>query len=131
MALHPMIDPRPRNWLPQDRYLPVLKIEIEHADGVVETDPNGLIGIVLAGTIQKLRPTGGVVSMLSGKPGLIYREYDLDIHLTPDEAFRLCDRSLRPSEYESLMRHFGVAYPWHEDFYDEQSRSALQPVSER
>lgn len=125
-----MIDPRPQNRLPTDRCLPVLKIEIEHADGVVMTDLLGPLGDVHFDSLRMLQPFPDLRSLISGKPALIYREHDLEIHLTPDEAFRLCDRSLRPSEYEALMRHFGIAYLWHEDFYDEYG-VALQPVSEQ
>jgi len=125
------LDFRHRNRVPRNQKLAVLQIVIEHADGILTTDPNGLIGLVLDGTLLKLKPYPDLASVLSGKPAVLHREYDLEIPLTPEEVHRLADRSLTPDEFKKLMIRYGMAHAWHEDFYDLLSGEAMQPVSKR
>lgn len=112
-----------------DEELPVLRIEIQHADGVEVTDPNGQIFQILQRPEMLLawKPVPGRVSVISGRPAILYRSEDFEAPLTLDEYVGLVGRELEPNEYLALLRHFGSAFDWHEDFADPDTGKALQP----
>jgi hypothetical protein len=117
----------PKNRLSQA--LPVLRIEIEHANGIEALDPNGLV-MLAASTperITDLVPIRGRVSVISGHPAVLYRAGDVEIALTPQEAFGLASRDLLPDDYFALRERFGTFFV-HEDFYAEDTGEALQPL---
>ena len=106
--------------------LPVLRLEISHADGVDVVDPNSLIARTIQGGLQSLRPIGGVVSDLSGAPAVIYRSCDVQLALTTDELDQLVHRDLPPAQVLELRRLAGdEVFEVHADFYDDAGR-ALQ-----
>jgi hypothetical protein len=128
-----MIEPRNR----QPHALGDLGIEIEHADGVLETDLNGAVMSALCGltgekpavsqglpTISavfdplSLEPISGVRSILSGKLAFKYRTVDVEVALSPDELLRLLAHDLWPDECLGLRKHCGQFHEIHDDFYD-------------
>jgi hypothetical protein len=126
--------------------LGILEIEVEHADGVVKTNPNGIAVsamVALQGSMPDLPgrfPTGdvfnphdltpidGVFSMLSGEPAVIYRTDEMEIPLSVDELVRFMAHDLKPSEFRVLIEHFGEFHEIHDDFYDPDTGESLQPI---
>lgn len=137
----------PRNRLPQE--LPILAIQVIHAHGVAETDPNGAAASAMYGAtgedlngapgtaglefriipLADLAPVPGAHSMLSGGPALIYRSADVEIAMSPGEMHRLFDLSLAPEEYFAIRDRYGLFHEIHEDFYDPDTGEMFQPVT--
>jgi hypothetical protein len=141
----------PKNRLSQP--MDILVIEVAHADGTLRTDPNGAAATAVYGAtgtdinaenssasgsawvqfsiipLRKLTPIPGCISILSGNPGLILRTHDVEITMTAEEIHRLFDHSLREDEYFALRDHYGIFYEIHDDFYDLETGTALQPVT--
>ena len=113
--------------------LPVLRIEIEHADGTEVFDPNGMIGFLLTRKNDMLawRPVPGRVSDISGKPALLYRAADYEVALTPEEMLRYTAYDLKPDEFFAIRERLGDHFEIHDDMYDEETGEALQPVFSR
>jgi hypothetical protein len=118
--------PPKRNRL--EEALPLLRIEVHHADGVFVADPNGMAVAGCERALDALRPLPGRASALSGEPGVLWRSHDVEAVLTPAELGRLARLSLRPDEVLALIERFGVVHEWHDDFYDLDTGEALQPV---
>jgi hypothetical protein len=108
--------------------LPFMRLEVEHGDGIEVYDPNGMIGAGLNDAWRSLSPVADRVSILSGAPAVIYRADDLEIPLSPEELRRFALHALAPREYRKLRDVFGMAFEWHDDFYDATSGGALQPA---
>lgn len=125
MADYSSISHERRNRISRKDLFPI-GIEIEHASGIKATDPNLLTLACLIGEVKALRP-GGAVSLISGRPAIIYRTDSLEIPLTTDEVERLVLRALTPAEFAILLEHFGMEHEWHEDFYDPETGIAMQP----
>lgn len=108
--------------------LAILQIQIEHATGKHEFNPNSALmtAIQTPEVILDLEPFPGRKSLITGGPAIIYRSDDLEIPLTQEETLRLMLTALRPKEYKAIVTHFGDAYEWHDDFYDPASGEALQ-----
>ncbi|AOG03037.1 hypothetical protein [Bosea sp. RAC05] len=121
------IDPRPRNRLAQE--LPVLSIEIQHAQGTTVLDPNSsiMMAVVTPGEVLELAALPNTKSILSGEPAVLYRSGNIEVPVTPPELLRLMTTSLEPKEFFKLMEVYGTAFEWHDDFYDFDSGEALQP----
>ncbi len=121
------IDPRPRNRLPQE--LPILRIEIQHAQGTTVLDPNTSIMLAVGSPDEVLgfAPMPGTKSILSDEPAVLYRSGDIEVPVTPSELLRLMTTSLEPKEFFRLMEVYGSVFEWHDDFYDFASGEALQP----
>lgn len=126
--------------------LPILRIEIEDANRVQVMDPNrfALFGFRMNQRIRRqpedgrpfiaevseadeLVPLSDRRSDISGEPAVLYRSNDLEIALTPAELARLASLNLAPNEFFALLDKFGMAFEWHDDFYDEDTGEALQP----
>jgi hypothetical protein len=109
--------------------LGVLELQVEHAGGVENFDPNGQIMQVIQhpDVIASWCPVEGATSILSGEPAIIYRADDMEVPLTVDEYLGLVGRELRPEEVLKLIDHFGMAHEWHEDFYGPETGEAFQP----
>ena len=104
-----------RNRMPVP--LPVLRIEVEDADGVQTFDPNGVNIWQLDGGVNSLRPVDGFV---------LYRSHDVEIPLRPKELDRLIRLALTKKLYFAIRAKFGLFYEIHEDFYDPDTGIALQ-----
>lgn len=137
-----------RSFPPKNRRrecLPILRKEIEDANGVSVFDPNGLVMALLTDLDRLLEmppladagptssgPAGsagsGRASDLSGEPAVLYRSDDLEIALTPAELVRYIAHDLAPEEYFALRERFGMHFEIHDDFYDEETGEAVQPV---
>jgi hypothetical protein len=117
----------PRNR--QATKLGMLRIEVEHAGGVETLDPNREIMAILQrpDEVTSWGPVPGRTSVLSGEPAILYRADDLEVPLTVPEYVRLVGRELRPEEFRALLREYGDAFEWHDDFYDPETGEACQP----
>jgi hypothetical protein len=120
-----------RNRVPalKDR-LPMLKIEVVSAEG---SRLEGVNETVVALIYQQwpLTPIPGEISDISGEPAVIYRTWpDLELRLTPAELRRMALLNFSPDEFFVLAKKYGIAFEWHDDFYDEDSGEALQPHDE-
>jgi hypothetical protein len=75
----------------QAEKLPVLRLEVEHAYGVLIKDLNDMAMAVIMkpDNLLTLKPVEGARSVLSGRPAVVYRSLDLEIPLAPDKLFRL------------------------------------------
>lgn len=138
----------PKNRRPDS--LPILQIEVEHADGVAKTNPNGIAlsamwgmrgepialpkGVLVEGTNlfdpTYLKPLRDVKSIISGLPAVIYRAEDYELALTPSELFRFMKHALLPAEYFALRDYVGMIHEIHDDFYDVETGAAFQPMDE-
>lgn len=120
------IDPTPRNR--KEMGLSILQIQVEHADGTLELNPNTALitSIQTPEEILDLKPVPDRKSLITGAPAIIYRSDDVEIPLTQEEALRLMLTALRPEEYQAIASHFGDAHEWHDDFYDPTTGDALQ-----
>lgn len=112
--------------------LGALDIEIADHDGnVLKFDPNSLLVALMDGSLADRlgRPfpkeTGG--SVLSGEAGYRYSDCDVELVLTREELNRFLTYDLRPNEYLALRNRYGMFYMIHDDFYDEESGTSLQP----
>lgn len=126
--------------------LGILEIEVEHAVGVVKTNPNGIAVSAMVALQDEtpdfpdrlptadvfnphdLTPIDGTFSMLSGEPAVVYRTDELEIPLSVDELVRFMAHDLKPSEFRVLIEHFGEFHEIHDDFYDPDTGEALQPI---
>lgn len=137
----------PKNRMPTE--LPILEIQVEHADGIEKTDPNGAVASALFGAsgedlngkpgtaglrmnivrLAELSPVPGRSSVVSGEPALVYRAETVELALSPDEMHRFLDRSLTPDEYFAIRGRYGMFFEIHEDFYDPGTGEAFQPVT--
>lgn len=118
--------------------LPILRLEVAHAEGVSMFNPNSLIAAFLRedGAPATWRPIGGpflrdaapLASVISGQPAVIYRSLGWQIPLTIQELRRLVLRALQPEEFQTLYRIYGPIHEIHEDYYDTVTGEALQPA---
>ncbi len=108
-------------------YLGVIGIEVITADGVIKTDPNGLVIASSQSAWKKWRPINGCASVCSGEPAVLYRTHEAEIALTPDELRRLSLRALTPQEFGAICDAVGATWDLHDDFYDPDTGEALQP----
>jgi hypothetical protein len=110
--------------------LDVLTIIVEDNVKSHEFDPNTFAHHRIENTLSSmLEPMYQVRSILSGEcGGVIYKADDLEIPLTIEELDRFAARSLEPEEYFTLLKHYGMAFEWHEDFYCSETGLALQPM---
>jgi len=117
----------PRNRLASPR--PVLDIEVEHADGVVQFNPNSQIMALVErpDALAAWRPVDGAVSAISGEPAIIVRTHDLEIPLTVDEYAGFVGKELQPEEFKVLLDRYGSFFEIHDDFYDAETGEAWQP----
>lgn len=110
--------------------LGVLEIEITGAAGTLKLDPNRAAMIGYSGELPIEDPCWP--STLSGEPGFRYRTCDgVDLSLTPPELIRLLRHDLAPEEVLELHNAFGAFFETHDDFYDEQTGAALQPMESK
>lgn len=135
----------PKNRIAQA--LPILEIWVDHADGSYRTCPNGFIGCALWAmsgqkpdvnlglmpgselfNILDLKPRPGVVSVISGKPAVLYRADDYEIAMTPLELFRFAKHDLEPDEYFAIRDYVGEIHEIHDDFYSPDTGEAFQPI---
>ncbi len=130
--------------------LPILQIEVEHADGVAKTNPNGIAvsamlgmhgdpielprGVLVEGTEvfdpTQIKPLRDAKSLISGHPAVLYRAEDYELAMSPEELFRFMKHALLPAEYFALRDHVGMIHEIHEDFYDIETGAAYQPMDE-
>ena len=117
----------PKNRLPA--CLGILDIEIEWDGGVHRTDPNELAMTASRGDYPLGLPFSARPSILSGKPAYLYREDDFELALTLPELDRFVRKALRPKEFKAILAHIGMAHAIHDDFYDEERGTAIQPMT--
>ena len=113
-----------------------LRIELIHARGSKSFDPNSLIHAFFDSPafMDGWLPTERV-SMLSGKPGFIYKTMEVELCLTADEIRRLTYRSLNPVEFmilkklckQGLTDNGTLFFEIHGDIYDPETGEAFQP----
>lgn len=123
-------DPEARCRVQGDEILHVLDIRIMDGAGVEHRyDPNRVLIAGMGGEVRHLPPDPEKRSVISGAAGcLTYRSVDLSLDMTPAEMDRFIRHALRPEEYKKLGERFGLAYEWHEDFYNPQSGRSEQPL---
>lgn len=121
------VDTTPRNRLEQE--LDILRIEVEHAGGLLVLDPNKSIMLAVGSPqeVLTLGPLPDKKSVISAEPAVIYRAGNVEVPLDPAELLRLMTTSLQPDEFFRLMEVYGSAFEWHDDFYDFETGEALQP----
>jgi hypothetical protein len=118
-ALYP-----PKNRRPNA--LPVVEIEIASKDGTIRMDMNQA---AVASHLENLAlGEPFIASNLSGNLGYEYRSSEITLVLTRDELYRLMRHDLLPAEFFQLAEKFGIFFETHDDFYDEKSGVAIQPV---
>lgn len=117
----------PRNRKPTG--LDVLDIELLDRLGTLRVDPNRAAVIGYTGALPLLEPVAE--SCLSGAPGYVYRTREVELCLTRDELLRLRRRSLAPREVLKLLELYGSFHEIHQDFYDEETGEAFQPMQSR
>lgn len=88
--------------------LGVLELEIVHATGTIELDPNSSIAAAAHETLSLGQPF--VASVLTGGPGYLYRSSHLQMAFTRDELYRFLRRDLLPEEYFKLRNQFGLFF---------------------
>jgi hypothetical protein len=105
-----------------------LDIHIEHAEGVIQIDPNTAAkhayyrSLPVAGCVAELR------SDLTGEPAYRYVTMDVSLNLSLVELYRLIRHDLHPAEFFGLIQKYGVFHEIHDDFYDEETGLGLQPM---
>jgi hypothetical protein len=105
-----------------------LKIEIHHAQGAEVYDPNTIVMKLLSNTsVFENLQSPAVLSVLSGRPALVYKTSEVELALAPDEIERLVMRSLSQGEVRELRKQYGSFFEIHDDFYDSKTFVALQP----
>lgn len=124
-----MNDPRFPEKNREDKTSEILDIRIEDQTSSQKFDPNSLIIALVSDKLKLGDPIR--ISVLSGKPGYRYRDSDVGFILTKDELFRFIERDLTPDEYFKLRDKFGMFFMIHDDFYDEETGEAIQPVRAR
>jgi len=109
--------------------LQMLEIQMVDRVGAVNLDPNRAAELGYLKAIPVRHPA--FRSVLSGRPGYLYRTYDgIEVALAEDEMVRLLRHALRPAEVLSLHRQFGAFFETHADFYDENTGVAVQPMND-
>lgn len=110
-----------------DTRLHILELEFEDKLGKFKCDLNRAAVI---GMTRKLPlALAASQSFLSGEPAFWYRNSDgVEVALSEGEILRLLRHDLRPAEVLKLHRHFGAFHETHDDFYEEESGGALQPM---
>lgn len=122
----------PRNRADPAELAKTLQMELIDAMGTMRMDPTraAVAGMLQALPVLESADVG--VSVLSGKPGVRFRNYEgLDLVLTREELIRMFRRELHAEEVRKLRDLLGVFHDIHDDFYDEETLTALQPMSER
>lgn len=109
-----------------DTGLGILDLDIVSATETRRFDPNGIIMALLDGTLIAGEPL--YPSILSGQPGFLYRNHELQFALTGEELQRFVSHSLGAEEFFKLYRAFGEFHEIHDDFYDPDTGDLLQPV---
>lgn len=104
-----------------------VEIEVVHASGTKKFDPNSAIIAAHAGAAGLKLGEPCAPSFLSGQPGYLYRNDQLEVALTGDELVRLFMSNLRPDEFFKLANQFGVFYEISGQFYDDESGGATSP----
>lgn len=110
--------------------LPVCHEEVVTATGTQVFDPNGLAMEKVHKKIVGYQPVPGCQSLLSGGPAIVVRTSDVVVHLTPEEFDRWVGRQLLPNEFFKLLDHYGIFHEIHDDFYDELTGIAMQPMND-
>jgi hypothetical protein len=111
------MDYPPKNRRPTE--LPILHLEVEDKNGVKVFDPNGIVLWILEHGEETLAPF---------PPGIVkYRSLDLEIPLRLEALVQLVLLNLTRVQYFALLNQYGMAFEWHEDFYDPDTGIALQP----
>ena len=110
----------------ENPHLSVVEIEIAWQGGSVRMDMNAA---AMAGHRENLNlGEPSFASDITGAPGYEYRSDEVTLALTRDELYRLLRHDLRPAEFLALVQKYGTFYEVHDDFYDEGTGQALQPV---
>jgi hypothetical protein len=135
--------------------LPLSRIEVTDANGMVLTTPNALVGCVLWGSTGEqpttrsgepinelsdgakvfnplaLVPRPDVPSMLSGEPSVSYFADDVKVDVTPDELYRLIARELTPEEHRLLLGRFGMFWEIDGHYYDPSTGDSYRVMDQR
>ena len=130
--------------------LPILQIEVEHANGVSKSNPNGIAVSAMLGIKSgpfdipenffpvgtdifdptQIKPLRDAKSIISGHPAVLYRAEDYELAMSPEELFRFMKHALMPAEYFALRDHVGMIHEIHDDFYDVETGAAFQPMDD-
>lgn len=113
----------------KENIIDVLRLEVKHTGGELVFDPTTIIMAMLDEThdIHKIQD-GLTVSVITGKPGVIYKTHQAEVHVTFQELRRIVYRNLKPHEFKVLYRIHGDIHELHDDFYDPDTGEAFQPV---
>ena len=120
-----------------DRYPPVnrtetglyvLQVEIVDGIGKWQLDLNRVAMMAYTKKLPVMRPQ--TMSVLSSEPAYLYRTCDVELALTADEMLRLMRHDLFPKEVLKLHKLYGAFHETHDDFYDEETGTALQPMED-
>lgn len=110
-------------------YLAPIGIEVLDQNGTHSFTPNDILVAFARDNIQDtLRPIDGLQSICSGEPAVIYRTAEAEFALTPEELRRLTFKSLTPAEFMAIRDKVGDLFDIHDDFYDQRTGEALQPL---
>lgn len=114
----------------EDTGVSLVQIELHDAMGKLILDPNRMALCAYTRQLPVAERTD-MASFLSGKPALRLKTDEVSVLLTKDEIMRMYRHDLTPSEVRNLLDHFGAFHEIHDDFYDEQTLGALQPMAQR
>lgn len=107
--------------------LGIIEMRLTDSLSAVIVDPNKLAFIGYRRKLPVTQPLG--VSAISGEPGYLFEtDEGISVMLSEAELIRLARRDLLPAEYFALRDMFGVFHEIHDDFYEETSGMALQPM---
>lgn len=115
----------PHDWNPAAD-LDLLHVALTDADGRRVLSLEQLNLGLYEKTLKLARPVH--VSDLSARPGYLLETDEVSVALTFEELLRFVGRALTPAEFSLLVQRFGVFGAIRDDFYDETTGEALQPV---
>lgn len=103
-------------------------VQIVHGNGKLNLDLNALSMMAWTNDIAKLEPAPGVVSVVTGDPGVLFRMHEAQVGLAPAEADRMAKHSLTPEEFFAICDAVGSVWLTHDDFYDPHTGVAYPPM---
>ena len=120
----------PRNRKVTDS-LSVVQVEIVGGAGVTRVDLNQVAMYGYGRELPFGDPLPDVPSMLTGQaPAYIVRTFEVEMALAPRELLALWRRELSPEQFFKLRDAFGIFFEIHDDFYDDETGQAFQPMSD-
>lgn len=103
-----------------------LDMEVASATTTLKFCPNTILMAAMEDKLTAGEPV--YPSFLSGEPGFLYRNDELQIAFTGEELRRFVSHDLHPEEFFKLYGALGESHEIHGDFYDLDTGEALQPL---